>query len=113
MVTIKRTWTPLVFTSKGVFIFRKLFQIEAAEFAAFLKERKIMSENQLASPRLIRLDEVSKRVGLGKSTILAWEALTKFPKAVRLSPTLRLWLESDINQWIYEQHNAHTQTLQT
>ena len=71
-----------------------------------------MSEKQLSAPRLMRLDEVAERVSLGKSTILAWEALTKFPKAVRLSPTLRLWLESDINQWIYEQHTAQTQTHQ-
>jgi len=70
------------------------------------------SEKQLSPPRFIRLDEVAERVGLGKSTILAWEALTKFPKAVRLSPTLRLWLESDINQWIFEQHGAHTQSHQ-
>jgi len=70
----------------------------------------MMSEKQFSSPRFIRLDEVAERVGLGKSTILAWEALTKFPKAVRLSPTLRLWLESDINQWIFEQHESHTQS---
>ena len=71
------------------------------------------SETQLSPPRFIRLDEVAERVGLGKSTILAWEALTKFPKAVRLSPTLRLWLESDIDQWIFDQHSAHTQSHQS
>ncbi len=52
------------------------------------------------TPKLIRIDEVKLRTGLGKSTILAWEASGRFPKAIRLSKTLRLWLEADINEWI-------------
>lgn len=51
-------------------------------------------------PRFVRLDHVAIQTGLGKSTILAWEATGKFPKAIRLSTTLRVWLESDINNWI-------------
>ena len=40
----------------------------------------------------------------GGSTILAWEALGKFPRAVRWAANLRVWLESDIDEWILEQH---------
>ena len=51
-------------------------------------------------PRFVRLDHVANQTGLGKSTILAWEATGRFPKAVRLSATLRVWLESDVNEWV-------------
>ena len=54
------------------------------------------------NPQFLRLDHVAKQTGLGKSTVLAWEAAGKFPKAIRLSATLRVWLESDINNWIIE-----------
>jgi prophage regulatory protein len=52
------------------------------------------------SQRFLRLPEVSHRTGLGKSTILAWESQARFPKAVRLSPTIRVWLAEDIDSWI-------------
>lgn len=51
-------------------------------------------------PRFVRLNHVADQTGLGKSTILAWEATGRFPKAVRLSTTLRVWLESDVNEWV-------------
>lgn len=51
-------------------------------------------------PQFVRLEQVAKQTGLGKSTVLAWEAASKFPKAIRLSATVRVWLESDINNWI-------------
>lgn len=62
------------------------------------------NKNAPLSPRFIKLDPVSVQTGMGKSTILAWEAIGKFPRAVRLSPTLRVWLEDDVNNWIFEQH---------
>lgn len=52
--------------------------------------------------KFIRLPEVSKLTGLGKSTILAWEATGRFPEATRLSATMRVWLEQDITNWILQ-----------
>lgn len=52
--------------------------------------------------KFIRLPEVSTMTGLGKSTILAWEAVGKFPQATRLSATMRVWLQQDITNWIIE-----------
>jgi predicted DNA-binding transcriptional regulator AlpA len=57
-----------------------------------------------STPRFISLPEVSEITQLGKSTILAWEAQEKFPKAVRLSKTRRVWLEQDVHQWMLNQH---------
>ena len=53
-------------------------------------------------PRFTNLAEASKQTCLGKSTILAWESSGKFPKAVRLSTTKRVWLQSDIANWMLE-----------
>lgn len=55
-------------------------------------------------PRFISLPEVSEMTQLGKSTILAWEAQGRFPVAVRLSKTRRVWLEQDIHQWMLQKY---------
>ena len=55
------------------------------------------------APRFKSLPEVSEITQLGKSTILAWEAQGRFPKAIRLSKTRRVWLEQDIHHWMLSQ----------
>ncbi len=55
-------------------------------------------------PRFISLPEVSEITQLGKSTILSWEAQGRFPVAVRLSKTRRVWLEQDIHQWMLQKY---------
>lgn len=52
------------------------------------------------APRFIKLDDVSNITQLGKSTILAWESQGRFPAAFRLSPAFRVWLESDVHNWM-------------
>jgi prophage regulatory protein len=64
-------------------------------------------------PRFARIAEVAEKVGLGKSTILAWESQGKFPRAIRLSPTLRVWLEEDIHKWILAKHAATSSQSQS
>ncbi len=61
-------------------------------------------QNIKSVPRFLKLEVVAEQVSMGKSTILAWEALDKFPRAVRLSPTKRVWLQEDIERWINEKH---------
>lgn len=51
--------------------------------------------------------ETSEIVSLSKSTILAWESQGRFPKAVRLSKKKRVWLESDLNDWVLKMHQAN------
>jgi prophage regulatory protein len=65
------------------------------------------------SQRFLRLPEVSHRTGLGKSTILAWESQARFPKAVRLSPTIRVWLGEDIDSWIRLRHEESRHQSET
>ena len=54
--------------------------------------------------RFKSLPEVSEITQLGKSTILAWEAQGRFPKAVRLSKTRRVWLEQDVHHWMLQKY---------
>jgi prophage regulatory protein len=53
------------------------------------------------SPLFLRLREVADRTAMGASTILAWEKSGKFPQAIRLSPGKRVWLSSDVDQWVH------------
>jgi prophage regulatory protein len=65
-----------------------------------------MTQSQpIEAPRFVRLDDVSAITKLGKSTVLAWESQGKFPAAVRLSPTFRVWLEQDIYRWMLDKHS--------
>ena len=54
----------------------------------------------LKSNRLLRLPEVSELTSLGKSTINLWVAQGRFPKPVALSKTIKVWRESDVQQWV-------------
>ena len=56
--------------------------------------------------RFKNINETSEIVSLSKSTILLWESQGRFPKAVRLSKKKRVWLESDLNDWVLKMHLA-------
>lgn len=57
--------------------------------------------------KFLDLNEVSKICSLGKSTVLLWASQGRFPHAVRLSKTKRVWLESDIDEWILKMHETN------
>ena len=63
--------------------------------------------HQLEVNKLIKIDLVSNLTSLGKSTILLWESQGKFPSAIRLSKTKRVWLLSDIENWILSMHKLN------
>ena len=60
-------------------------------------------QNQSTQCKFLRLQSVSDKTSIGKSTILAWEATGKFPRAIRLSPTMRVWLEETVEHWMLGQ----------
>ncbi len=68
------------------------------------------NQNTSIHPKFSKLDSVASQVGMGKSTVLAWESTGKFPRAVRLSTTIRVWLQQDIDNWVLEQHGKHSLT---
>lgn len=55
---------------------------------------------QQAQEALLRIDEVSRRVGFGKTAIYALIKKGRFPPQRRLSHRIAVWRERDISEWI-------------
>ena len=58
------------------------------------------------SNQLLRIQEVSALTSLAKSTINLWVSQGKFPKPVSLSPTIKVWRQQQLNEWIDSQANS-------
>ena len=56
------------------------------------------------STKLLRIQQVSDRVGLAKQTITLWANTGRFPRPITISPRVKAWLESDIENYISEKH---------
>ena len=52
------------------------------------------------APRLIRLDEVMARVGIGKSAIYSRIRAKSFPAPVQLGGGSVAWVEIEVDGWI-------------
>ena len=57
----------------------------------------------MESIKLLRIAEVSNKTTLAKSTIWLKMSQGKFPKPTKLSDSINVWRESDIDAWI----NSH------
>lgn len=56
--------------------------------------------------RLIRLPEVQRLTGLGRSQLYALAAQDRFPAPIKLSDRCSAWVESDVRGWIAERIEA-------
>jgi prophage regulatory protein len=65
------------------------------------------------SNQLLRISEVSHFTSLAKSTINLWVAQGKFPKPIALSPTIKVWKNQQILDWIDLQSMQPDQEDQT
>lgn len=52
------------------------------------------------NPKFINIRTVCNKTCIGKTTLLQWEAEGTFPKAIRLSPHKRVWLEHQVEEWM-------------
>ena len=50
--------------------------------------------------RLIRLPEVQRLTGLGRSTIYNLIGEGRFPRQRRVTPTIAVWSETEIQRWV-------------
>lgn len=53
-----------------------------------------------SSTKLLRISEVANKTTLAKSTLWLKVARGKFPKPIKISPSITVWKESDIDAWI-------------
>jgi len=58
-------------------------------------------------PRILRLPEVMRTVGLKHSSIYKLVSLKQFPQPIRLSPRAVGWRASDVEAWIKSRPLAH------
>lgn len=61
-----------------------------------------MAEFSDPPERFLKLEEVSRRVGLGKSMIYALIKQGRFPAPYKISPYASRWSEQEIVAWIAE-----------
>lgn len=59
-----------------------------------------MADLQEYSERLLKLDEVKGRVGLGKSMIYRMISEGRFPAPYKLTPCASRWSGLEIDEWI-------------
>ena len=63
--------------------------------------------------QLLRITEVSSLTSLAKSTINLWVAQGKFPKPLNLSPTIKVWRNQSLIDWIEMQSNNKNQNAKS
>jgi prophage regulatory protein len=59
-----------------------------------------MAEPSEQPERLIKLDEVCRRAGLGKSMIYEMIKESRFPRPYKISPFASRWSEREVVAWI-------------
>lgn len=55
---------------------------------------------QSETPRLIRLPEVQRLTGLGRSQTYALARDGRFPQPIKISERCSAWVEADVRSWI-------------
>ena len=55
---------------------------------------------QQQPPQLLRLPEVKKRTGLGRTQIYRLQKQGKFPKLVKLGARASAWVSTEVHAWI-------------
>lgn len=59
---------------------------------------------------LIGIDRVSEKTTLSRSTIYAYAAVGKFPRAVRVGVRQVGWVESEVDAWLQDRIENHRAT---
>jgi len=53
----------------------------------------------LKMSNFLRVTQVAKKVGIGKSTVWLWVKEGKFPKPIKISSRVTVWDEEKIIEW--------------
>lgn len=61
-----------------------------------------MTDVSLSADRLVKLPEVVRRVGLGKTMLYQMIGQGRFPAPYKLSPFVARWSDQEISDWINE-----------
>lgn len=64
---------------------------------------------QLPKDGLSRASQILPLLPFGKSTLWEWSKTGKFPKPIKLSPTITAWRNSDVLAWLNSQGDNHVE----
>ena len=67
-----------------------------------------MNIEQTKPNKLLRIADVSTKTTIAKSTLWLMMSENRFPKPVKLSGSINVWRESDIDDWIDEKFKEQT-----
>ena len=59
--------------------------------------------------RLLKRDEVQRRIGYGRSKLFAEVAAGRFPRPVSIGSNRKAWVESEVDDWIAVQASKRSQ----
>ena len=62
--------------------------------------------------RILRINEVAKRIGLSRTTIWRLERSQQFPPRRKLAPNAVGWLDNEIEEWICSRAPVQAQSPQ-
>ncbi len=65
-------------------------------------DQKTKETYELPAEGFIRAGDVAKLLSIGRSTLHAWCACGRFPKAVQIGPQAARWNVKVVRQWIEE-----------
>lgn len=66
-----------------------------------------MTNQNSKNLRIIRMPELQKKIGLCKASIYNRIAEGSFPKPISLGGRSVGWIESDLDQWIFERSSMN------
>ncbi len=55
---------------------------------------------ELPKDGVSRINQLLPFLPISKSTVWAWVKQGRFPKPIKLSPTVTVWRNKDIHQWL-------------
>lgn len=61
---------------------------------------KEFSLDDIPGPRLLRMAEVTARLGVGRNAIYNYIKKSDFPKPVRVGPRVSRWPENEVDAWL-------------
>lgn len=61
---------------------------------------------------LLRLKDVCKITGLGKSTVWKYSRLGRFPRPVKVTGTVTAWRSDELSQWVEDRQRLMFEGVQ-
>ncbi len=63
--------------------------------------------------RILRVPEVTKKLGISRTTLWRWSRRPGFPVKLELGPQTVGWIEEEVDNWILRQRNRSSREPST